>query len=239
MKKALVACLIVFAFSAGIFADFRADEKPVWNFYSPTAYTLKGGEWNLDLAGAITYGIGDFMQVGTNFWLWFPQFMNINAKINLLPEGDIVPALSVGGSFGQIGGGDNAFKKYNIDVIMSKTISKDMFISMGYNYAGNEFSGASSDFWNTILDVFMGNRYRSAIVIDFTNAFAPFVRGTLQATVNIGEVINYDAAAGVEFAIGDVFRLKVGLTDFIREPLTADDMWNHFWPFIDLAWRIK
>lgn len=232
MKKALVACLIVFAFSAGIFADFRADEKPVWNFYSPTAYTLKGGEWNLDLWGPITYGIGDFMQVGTNFWLWFPQYLNVNAKINILPEGDFVPAFSVGGSYGQIGG-TNAFRRYTLEVMLSKMVTKDVFITGAYNYAGSEFTGADSDAANYLMDIIFGNRYRSAVALDVTGAFSPFVRGTAQAIVNIGEVINFDVAGGVEFAIGDIFRLKLGITAYIRTPDPG------YLPFIDLAWRIK
>lgn len=225
-------------------AEFREDEKPVWGMLNETAYTLKGGEWNLDLWGPITYGIVDGLQVGSIFWVWFAQIPNVNAKWNFLPESEMVPAVSIGGSYYSM-----TFKLedifthdttdvnigfYNAAAFISKQITPKFALSGGYIYTG---IGATLSNYNTADNWLFKNLTGSVrLNTGFVNAvvdMSPSARLSVEAAAHTASPKTlYDAGLGFEWALSEIFRLKVGVDCLFLDKL-------QYVPFLDLHWRFK
>ena len=67
-----------------------------WGLISDTAFTLRGGQFNISALGWITYGLMDKAQVGTNYLADIFQIVNLYWKYNFLDEGEYYPAVSIG-----------------------------------------------------------------------------------------------------------------------------------------------
>jgi hypothetical protein len=245
LKKTLSLTIIFLLILANLFADFRDDEKPVWGMLNDTAYTLKAGEWNIDLWGPVTYGIFDNFQLGTLFWLWFAQMPNFNGKINIIPETDAMPAFSVGGSYAQFsftiektneitGNKEKSnvtLKWYQIGGYLTKQLSEKLYLSGAYIYNGVDASASLSTNDSPVLNI-TGTGNASKALLDLIIETAKNARVSLEGVANIGNKVEFDAGAGVEWAMGDVFRLKLGIYTALRDNL-------FYIPFVDLHWRFK
>ncbi len=240
-KIAVFIVLLVVVFFCSIYADFRDDEKPVWGMMNDTAYTLLAGEWNIDLWGPVSYGIFDQLQIGTMFWIWFVQAPNINLKLNIIPETDAMPAFSIGGSFSQFSfsrtsSDDNSnsnitIRWYNIGGYITKKLTENFYLSGAYIYNGIDASASVSTSDYAILN-FTGTANSSKILVDAIIQQGKTTRFFIEGVINLLQKVEYDAGGGIEWAIGDIFRLKIGIYSLIRENL-------FYLPFIDLHWRFK
>ncbi|GEM_PF-6504960 len=242
MKKIKV-CMVLFflLFFCSIYADFRDDEKPVWGMMNDTAYTLSSGEWNIDLWGPISYGIFDQLQIGTIFWIWFAQMPNVNLKLNIIPETDLMPAFSISGSFSQFSFSTNSsdnnsnsnvtIRWYNIGGYTTKKLTESFYLSGAYIYNGIDASTSISSSDNAILN-YTGTANSSKILLDAIIQQGKITRFFIEGVINLLQKVEYDAGGGIEWAIGDIFRLKIGIYTLVRENL-------FYLPFIDLHWRFK
>lgn len=247
MKKilSLITIFLLTLALGNLFADFRDDEKPVWGMLNDTAYTLQGGEWNIDLWGPVTYGIFDNFQIGTLFWLWFAQMLNFNGKINIIPETQAMPAFSVGGSYAQLsftiektnestGNKEKSnvtLKWYQIGGYLTKQLSETLYLSGAYIYNGVDASASLSTSDTPVVSI-TGTGNASKVLLDLIIESSKSTRFSLEGVANIGNKVEFDAGGGIEWAMGDVFRLKIGIYTVIRDNL-------FYIPFIDLHWRFK
>ncbi len=244
MKKRSIFIVFLILIFYSIYADFRDDEKPVWGMLNDTAYTLQGGEWNIDLWGPVNWGITDNLQIGTMFWIWFLQIPNLNLKFNLIPESAGLPAFSIGGSYSQFSimlpltdsNGNKVDTKvniswFNIGGYLTKQLTEKLYLSGGYIYNG--FNASSSVSTNDFLVFSLtGTGNASKILMDLIIESTKSTRFFTEGVLNLGNNLNFDAGGGVEWAMGDIFRLKIGIYVPVRENLI-------YLPFIDLHWRFK
>lgn len=239
MKKRAIFVVFLMLIFCIIYADFRDDELPVWGMINDTAYILQEGEWNIDLWGPVSLGLFNIFQINTNFWLWFPQIPNVNLKFNILKESDNLPALSIGGSYMQfthtIKRDDkdiqNTVKWYHLGGYISKKLTQTFYLSGAY-----VFNGVNTPNEITTEDLFLlaiiGTKDSSKILLDFIIETGKIARFYLEGVLNLGNKVEPDAGMAIEWALGDIFRLKLGIYVPIRE--------NTFYlPFIDLHWRFK
>jgi len=240
-RTAAIVALSLAIGTSSAWAEFRPDEKPVWGMLNDTAYTLNGGEWNIDLWGPVTYGIVDGLQVGSMFWVWFAQIPNVNAKWNFIPESDFFPALSVGGSYYSFSiklsdddsnsDADISVSWYTLSAHVSKQLSQNMYLSGAYIYNGLDSSASLSTEDSAILNL-SGTASGSKAVVSLVTDMSKSARFSAEIAANIAEEVNFDAGAGFEWAMGDAFRLKVGVDVLLRES-------PFYIPFVDLHWRFK
>lgn len=247
MKKTLLVLLALVFASVCVFADFRQDEKPVIMMHADTAYTLSQNEWAIDLIGPVTYGITDNLQVGTNFWVWFGQIPNVYAKWNLLTEDEALPALSLGGLFGMISGsGTEAGQEYkvtmmlyNVSAYVTKRLSEQFYVNGSYSYnsvnitmEGPGESWTLSDILNDALGVSDSTGMHIASlggIYELSTAARLMIEG-------IGYFYQTNStfviSPGIEWAMGDTFRLKIAVTAWLGAA-------PFYVPYINLKWRIK
>lgn len=248
-KKLLVVSLVVLAFAGAVFADFRADENPTWAILTDTAYTLRGGEWNIDLGGALSYGIIDGLMLQTNLYLWFPQFPNVQAKWTILPDSASMPAIGIGGSFGMFSMKwqdtslppveiSASLSVWNLSAYISKKIGDTIWLTGSYTYNSfnvtGSFAGSSFDL-SDILSSALGTNDPTGVsnaTLSFIYQLSPGARLVIESTAAISQSVSFTVIPGVAWAFGDNFRLKL----FIFTAITERPV---YFPGINLAWKIK
>lgn len=239
MKKGVIFIVFLILIFSSIYADFRDDERPVWGMLNDTAYILQAGEWNIDLWGPISLGLFNIFQINTNFWLWFPQVPNVNLKCNIIKESDVLPAFSIGGSYMQfthtIKRNDediqNTLKWYHFGGYISKQFTPTMYLSGAYIYNGI-YTPNELTLDDILLLAVIGTKSSSKILLDFIIQTGKIARFYLNGVLNLGDKVEPDAGFGIEWALGDIFRLKIGIYVPMREKL-------YYFPFFDLHWRFK
>lgn len=240
-KTAAITALALAIGTTSAWAEFKETEKPVWGMLHETAYTLQGGEWNIDLWGPVTYGVIDNLQVGTMFWVWFAQVPNINAKWTLLPESEAFPAIGVSGSFYNFSlnledeDSNDSFKTsisiFGLAAHISKQLSQTLYLTGSYVYNGVQSSSTLSSEDNYILN-YTGTNSSSSIVGSIVADMSRSARFSAEVAALLSDTVNFNAGVGFEWAMGDTFRLKLGVDGLIRDSL-------YYVPFIDLHWRFK
>lgn len=244
MKRSFNIIFALFLFVSCVFADFVEGEKPVWAVNSDTAYGLQGGEWNIDFSGPVTYGIIDGLQVGTYFWLWFAQIPSIYAKWNFIQETEVFPALAVGGKFMQYSTENTSktakltIQYFNISGYVSKKISDNLYLTGSYTYNKLNFSTSSDEFddfvINTLKDI-TGQEDPTSIsniTASLIYQMSKSTRFLFEVSGNIYNDVTYYISPGFEWALGDMFRLKLGVLTFFGNT-------NVYWPFVNISIRVK
>jgi len=251
-KKFFVAALLVFIFTACVFADFRKDEDPVTAILCDTAYTLRGGEWNIDLTGPVSYGIIDGLQLWTDLYFYFAQALNLQAKWNVVPDSGSMPALTIGGTIGNA-----SYKQtinstdvkvnllfWNLSGYVSKKFNDNLWLSASYTYNKFNITGQSAGNSTSLEDTLktitgsddpLGVSNASASIVYQISPGARLcleylaVIDTLDNNkLNVSSSIN----PGVTWAFGDSFRLKLFVMTFFGSD-------THYFPCVNLAWKIK
>ncbi|HDQ26396.1 MAG TPA: hypothetical protein ENN43_06605 [bacterium] len=251
MKKGIVFMIVLLFVSAGsVFADFREDEKPVVLIHADTAYTLSQGEWSLDLVGPVTYGILDTLHVGTNFWVWFLQVPNVYGKWNVIQENDVFPALSIGGLFGMFQQKTTAegtseeikatFMLYTGAVYASKKVTEQLYLNGSFSYGKLDItleneSGEQLSMEKMVNDLF-GTTDTFGLSIASLGLAYELSKGARLMAEAIGLIhersTNFLISPGIEWGIGDIFRLKLAVTVWTGDtPFYA--------PYINAKWRLK
>jgi len=92
--SAIFICLLFILGSQSL----AATSRPAWSLFSDTAYTLKQGQWNVNLISWANYGLTDNFQLGSNGLLDILQIPNIYGKYVLIEESAAAPQVSVGSS---------------------------------------------------------------------------------------------------------------------------------------------
>lgn len=244
LKRLILFVFIVFLIVPVLFADFVEGEKPVWAVNSDTAYCLDGGEWSIDFSGPITYGIIDGLQVGTYFWVWFAQIPSVYAKWNFINETDTFPAIAIGGKFLQAVA-ENSSKTakltvqyFNISGYVSKKINEKLYLTGSYTYNKVNFSSSSEDFDNFILTTLhnvTGNEDPTSIsniTASLIYQMSKSTRFLFEGAANIYNKASYYISPGFEWALGDMFRLKLSVFTFTGENPV-------YWPYINMRLRFK
>lgn len=238
-KKVMLLVLTVLLLTSGkVFAGYHENEKPVWTMVNDTAYTLNQGEWNLDLGGPVTYGISDNFQIGSIFWFWFAQIPNVYAKYTLLEEGPANPAISIGGfyrgfSFDDSDNNSVTLNWFGMEAFATKELSPGFYLNGGYSYNGLNASGSlgMDDF---ILLSWSGTSDTHRFIAGLINQLSANSRFYAEAVANTSiEDVGFSAGGGFEWAMGEMFRLKLGVYTFLNSDTPF------YIPFINLYWRFK
>lgn len=244
VKRIFMLIFIAFFAFSYVNADFLEGEMPVWAINSDTAYGLQGGEWSIDISGPVTYGIIDGLQVGTYFWVWFAQIPSIYAKWNFIKETETMPALAIGGKFLQAIA-ENTSKTakltvqyFNISGYASKKLSDNLYLTASYTYNKVNFSTSSDEFDNFLLDALhsiTGNEDPTSIsniTASLIYQMSKSTRFMFEGAANIYNEAAYYISPGFEWALGDMFRLKLAVITFLGES-------NIYWPFLNMRFRFK
>jgi len=236
---------------SGLMADFVEGEKPVWAVNSDTAYGLQGGEWSIDFSGPITYGIIDGLQVGTYFWLWIFQTPSVYAKWNFIQETDVFPAIAIGGKFMAFPtieeevteGGSTTKEKldiqyFNVSGYVSKRIADNFYVTGSYTYNKLNFSTSSEKFDNWLLNIINDVTGKedptsiSNITASIIYQMSKSTRFLFEGAANIYDNAYFYMSPGFEFALGDVFRLKLSVLTLFGES-------NVYYPYLNMRLRFK
>ncbi len=233
-KTALLVIVTIFIAVLPIFAEFNENEKPLWGMWEDIAYNLHGGEFDMDIYGPINYGIIDNLQIGTEFWIWILQVENVNAKINILPESEIFPAISVGGSYFRFSSWildtNSSIGCYDFAAYITKQITPKFYINALYKYNGlSELSD------NTFIEMVSGGADNSEVGLSIISEPSKIMRFSMETTADMmNSKVSFNAGMGCEFAVGDVTRIKIGIYSFgINEQNPI------YFPFIDFHWRFS
>jgi len=244
MKRFFICFFTLFLLISCVFADYIEGELPVWAVNSDTAYGLQGGEWSIDFSGPVTYGIIDGLQVGTYFWVWFAQIPSIYAKWNFIQETDSLPALAIGGKFLQavVENASTTSKLttqyFNISGYVSKKVSENLYLTGSYTYNKFNFSTSSSDFDNFVLKALKDITGQddptsiSNITASLIYQMSKSTRFMIEGGANIYDKSYYYGSPGFEWALGDMFRLKLSV-------LTIFGNTNFYWPYLNMRLRFK
>lgn len=244
MKKLVFIVFLVFFVSSAALSDFVEGEMPVWAVNSDTAYGLQGGEWSIDFSGPITFGVIDGLQVGTIFWPWFAQILNGYGKWNFIKETESFPALAIGGKFMQATVENTSktakltIQYFNISGYVSKKLSDNLYLTGSYTYNKFNFSTSSEDIDNFILDALKNITGQedptsiSNITASLIYQMSKSTRFLLEGAANIYDKAYYYASPGFEWALGDVFRLKLSVSTVFGEK-------SYYIPYINMRLRFK
>lgn len=244
MKRLFIVSISIFLVASCIFADFLEGEMPVWAVNSDTAYGLQGGEWSIDLSGPVTYGIIDGLQVGTYFWVWFAQIPSFYAKWNIIRETDSIPAFAIGGKFLQAIA-ENSSKTakltvqyFNISGYITKKLSENLYLTGSYTFNKFNFSTSVEGFDNDILEGLKNITGRedptsiSNITASLIYQMSKSTRFLFEGAANIYDKTYFYISPGFEWALGDMFRLKLAVITFLGDT-------NVYWPFLNMRLRFK
>lgn len=241
-KKLFIVLAVVLAFASAVSADFRADEDPTWVIFADTAYTLRGGEWNIDLTGAVSYGIIDGLHVWTHLILWAFQIPNLQAKWNIIPDSGSMPAISIGGTIGNAtykeGDSSIGVLIWNLSAYLSKKLGDNIWLSGSYTY--NRFNMTFTGPEGTTdleeqLSTWTGSSDPTGMSnasLSFVYQMSPGARICIESVAAISENVSFSVNPGVTWAMGDSFRLKL----FVMTALGAG---TYYVPCVNLAWKIK
>lgn len=244
MKRLFIIVSALFLFVLCVFADFVEGETPVWVVNSDTAYGLQAGEWSVDFSGPVTYGIIDGLQVGTYFWLWIFQMPSVYAKWNFIQETDAFPAFAVGGKFMQYSTENESktakltLQYFNISGYVSKKLSENLYLTGSYTYNKFNFSTSSSEFDDHVINALedITGQEDPTSISNITGSLiyqmSKSTRMLLEASGNIYEKTAFYMSPGFEWALGDMFRLKLAVMTFFGAN-------NFYWPYLNMRLRFK
>ena len=225
MKKSLITILSVFLFVSSGFAKTGFEGRPIVdNIFIPTGYTLNKGEFILGI-GPIAYGISNRIQIGTNLLYLLDEEFYSYVKFNLIKTGANALAVGLKVNFEK---GLTAFSPY---AVFSTKISKNMLLHIGgqYRYSSSKwtYSGTSHLY-----------------VWEETSVNFGIEQNISKKTKLLAET-NYDIddkqlrISGAVLFGWKKFRLALGLSYYHPYYTKVGDLFKtHFWPVINLWWRL-